>query len=418
MPHATQRSSAPWAPGPARFIVLVCLLALVPCMNASRLSQFFGTKRHYFPVEDHNLHAALRPEARQHLADHCKPTSVYMVIRHSSRWPTAKHMSRYLKLAAVNWTSPFTQHVLDEGLLTPRGVHDARELGAQVASSDLRDLFAQGYHPRRFELKSSRVIRALQTAHGFAAGAFGSQAAVAIMSESLHVDTHLRFHKTCSKYQAHKPTAMSADEEARVGKVMDDVVTRLVDTTGARLSHKGALALWSACKFEVAAFDKADGACAFFNDAVAAELEYVEDVKDHWAKGSGHALNHDMTCDLVKDIAQFTAAGNVTGKFMFGHAETILPLVARLGLFTDVIVEGALPRARKWRTGVVSPFTANVAIVSFACDDGQSVVDVRHNQRSLDVSHLCPEGNHGLCSKLEFLQALRSDCDQTSICQI
>jgi hypothetical protein len=130
-----------------------------------------------------------------------------------------------------------------------------------------------------------------------------------------------------------------------------------------------------------------------------------------------HAVNYDMTCDLVNDLAEFVGGASTLAKarFLFGHAETLLPLAARLGLFRDAEVLGAEEAAaRKWRSGVVAPFAANLAAAVYLCEGGARVVDLRHNERSLDMAHLC--GGESLCSLQGFVNALKAECSTADVC--
>lgn len=70
----------------------------------------------------------------------------------------------------------------------------------------------------------------------------------------------------------------------------------------------------------------------------------------------------------------------VSGKFRFGHSETVVPLMTALGLFKDDQPLRASNRLamenRKFKTSDISPYSANVAFVLYACDDlSHSVTD-------------------------------------------
>jgi len=148
-------------------------------------------------------------------------------------------------------------------------------------------------------------------------------------------DTHLRFHENCARYRTHKPTALSKEVNSKLLYILASVAQAVQERSAQALTPKTVLSLWNACKFESTALHLYNGACLLFDETDAVKLEYVEDVKDFWTKGFGHALNYDMTCDLIKDVVRFLKDRQVTGRFLFGHAETILPLVARLGLYRD-----------------------------------------------------------------------------------
>jgi hypothetical protein len=358
-------------------LLCVAVLALLRPLLAQAHDVHFGTKSWYATGAAHahreHGHASLPAALQSRLAEKCKVRasrrsrpaltpraspplqlqSLYMVIRHASRWPTKKHMDKYAKLVAGNWTSAFANNALDEGLLTLHGQQEAFDLGTRVRRS-YAELLSQPYHPRVFDFRSSSIPRALQTATRFAAGVFGEGGfagawrqtscrasafcagqAFAVASESLQHDLHLRFHENCPRYRAHKPIAIAQSCVAlrdvkltpRVGAASDmrwtrvcnasplacskgpldqsppqsssfsssSPVSRLHNSTNlhaptAALTSKSLAYLWSACKFERTALGLPDNACAFFSAQDARELEYVEDVKDFWEKGFGFVL--------------------------------------------------------------------------------------------------------------------------------
>ena len=154
-------------------------------------------------------------------------------------------------------------------------------------------------------------------------------------------------------------------------------------------------ALWTACLFEATALHNLDGACVYFDVEDAKIMEYANDVEDYWEKSHGQTLNYQMACVLMTDI--LTSLENNRNRFYFGHAETIMPLVAFLGMFKDQDHLGSdfvKETARKWRSGLVSPFGANVIFTSKICTPKTSAeprrfVEIRHNEHVEEVSHLC-----------------------------
>lgn len=78
-------------------------------------------------------------------------------------------------------------------------------------------------------------------------------------------------------------------------------------------------------------------------------------------------LHHSPVC--LKYVYFFSSHSAV---FRFAHAETLLPLLALLGLFKDEQpIKGTdylLNQNRAFKTNTISPFSANIAFVLLACD--------------------------------------------------
>lgn len=355
-----------------------------------------------------------------------------MVTRHGARFPTTKTLSKLDKLSAVvrgNWTAPYS--LIDEGLLTSHGVQEMKALGRRVKQW-LPELFStkeeggeasqkQVYHPRRTLVQSSKKTRALQSASAFTSELFPN-AAVAVHTEDEDRDLHLRFHDNCERYAAHKKRVrVPVDEDALrvVTKRVSDRLKSLgrlhspiggAEPTSLHVKH--VLTMWSTCRFEVGALGLPHEAstCALFDESDAETLEYAADVEDYWVKAYGHAINYEMACVLMTDIVRFLqdAAGaesprdRVFARLLFGHAENVMPLVSYLGLYRDETPLGAkASRERKWRSSVVTPFSANLAFVLDECGDDVQLdkessssgvrwfVRIAHNERELDISHVC-----------------------------
>jgi len=122
---------------------LVSVFSAVPSDQASfqhqRLAARFGTKSHYSVVDKFPSclvdagHPTLPLPSQIHLSSSCHATSIYMITRHGSRWPTKKYLDKFAKLS--NYTNVFATHLRDEGLLTPHGQKEAYELGQRVGAS-------------------------------------------------------------------------------------------------------------------------------------------------------------------------------------------------------------------------------------------------------------------------------------------
>lgn len=411
-------------------LLILCfalLLSFAPVQNASLLD-YFGSKTPYSHADKRAKERSRSADAESDLHD-CVAESVFMVVRHGSRWPTAKQLGRFEKLRSIFANFTHTFRPLDEGLLTVIGEDEMRRLGSRTreAFSAIFDKHPE-YHPNLYDFKASQSSRALQSAHSFAAGMFGHSRAFAIQSDSMDKDYLLRFHDNCPSYVSNKKLSTPI-----LRRFVDKVVQRIRNRFKSQDSfdHKALDSLWTACLFESTALNQQDNACRYFDLEDARVMEYIKDVEDYWEKSHGQALNYEMACLLVKDA--MTSLLSRKNRFLFGHAETIIPLVSFLGLFKDPIHLGVdidTEEQRKWRSGNVSPFGANVAFVLKTCASNASqtltraaYVEIRHNEQVLDLSHLCPVSGSPRMSyscTLEGFQAILEKrleaCDFHSMC--
>lgn len=247
-----------------------------------------------------------------------------------------------------------------------------------------------------------------------------------IVSDPVDVDLKLRFHDNCLKYSKHKKkyNAPVLLQHSILQKLKDKVAPR-IGLASSRMTDKHLEHVWNSCRFEATALNVWDKSCALFDDEDAKLLEYVNDVKDYWEKGFGRDINYDMACVLLRDVVEGLETKKF--KFLFGHAETIMPLIGLLGLYKDDAHLGMdfekEFHSRKWRSGIISPFAANIAFVRKQCDGVHAgdVVQILHNERPMNLSHLCPGSTDPMfCSFLDFIKALDSKrfCKFQEVCLV
>jgi hypothetical protein len=77
----------------------------------------------------------------------------------------------------------------------------------------------------------------------------------------------------------------------------------------------------------------------------------------------------------------------------FGHAETVIPLVAELGLDT---MSTSLPFSQpysyensQWRGDLISPMAANIQWDTYRNDKGDLLVKMLHNEKETDFKPAC-----------------------------
>ena len=92
----------------------------------------------------------------------------------------------------------------------------------------------------------------------------------------------------------------------------------------------------------------------------------MNDIEDYFEKSHGRDINWKMACNLGKEVlTYFTSKTDLNvARFYFGHAETVMPFVASLGLFKQDEEKNLFDHSkRKWKSGLIVPFAANVALV-------------------------------------------------------
>lgn len=172
--------------------------------------------------------------------------------------------------------------------------------------------------------------------------------------------------------------------------------------------------IFLACAYEVAAMDDYDDLspwCSLLTPYDYPVWEYLADLKHYWRKSYGYELNYEQSCPLLGEIIQqiYNVAINFQkhnysqnnptlhrGSFWFGHAETILPIVAALGIFNNsvghstlhkltadnfderlkMIYDTDVPSPTMFRTSYIAPFAGNVAFLLYYCPDLDSDNDL------------------------------------------
>lgn len=265
--------------------------------------------------------------------------------------------------------------------------------------------------------------------------------AVAIPSRSGEMDTTLRFHKSCKKYDGkakeEQKREFSKIEEPLLLNVAKEMIKRSAGKLEFLAKHlndsirtaRTVTSLWDICRFEVAIHGShTDGLCNYFNETEYRIFDYIEDAAVYWMKSYGLDLNHQMSCNLVKEILmliQQESINDMKVAVRFAHAETLIPLVTRMGLFhqediSDIYdgsvgVHSSTVRQRKWRSGQIAPFGGNLLFEVHSCkanEKFETFVKVVLNEVPVRV---CSESI--MCSFEELSLLLDpNDCNFSAIC--
>ncbi|NWU03907.1 MINP1 phosphatase, partial [Urocynchramus pylzowi] len=356
------------AMAPRREAGLLLLLLVLPPASAG-LSSYFGTKSRYEEVNPHLVSdpLSLGPEAGGSLPASCTPLQLRVVLRHGTRYPTAGQIRRLGELHA-----------------RPQGRRDMEQLARRMAAR-FPALFAAR---RRLALASSSKHRCLQSGAAFRRGLgptldFGGDEVEVEVNDSL-----MRFFDHCAKFVAlveENDTAMcqvnAFKEGPEMKKVLEKVASALclpVEELNADLVQVAFLT----CSYELAIKNVTSPWCSLFSEEDAKVLEYLNDLKQYWKRGYGYDINSRSSCILFQDIFQHLDKAVEESKsskpisspliVQVGHAETLQPLLALMGYFKDheplLASNYARQAQRKFRSGRIVPYAANLAFVLYHCE--------------------------------------------------
>ncbi|NXQ17131.1 MINP1 phosphatase, partial [Peucedramus taeniatus] len=323
---------------------LLLLLLVLPPASAG-LSGYFGTKSRYEEVNPHLVSdpLSLGPGTGGSLPASCTPLQLRAVLRHGTRYPTAGMAARFPALFAAR---------------------------------------------RRLALASSSKHRCLQSGAAFRRGLgptldFGGDEVEVEVNDSL-----MRFFDHCAKFVAlveENDAAMcqvnAFKEGPEMKKVLEKVASALclpVEELNADLVQVAFLT----CSYELAIKNVTSPWCSLFSEEDAKVLEYLNDLKQYWKRGYGYDINSRSSCVLFQDIFQHLDKAVEESKsskpisspliVQVGHAETLQPLLVLMGYFKDdepLLANNYAQQAqRKFRSGRIVPYAANLVFVLYHCD--------------------------------------------------
>lgn len=240
-----------------------------------------------------------------------------------------------------------------------------------------------------YNFRHTDSARTADSARHFASGLFGINGKVSI-PEPVKDDPVIKFYKTCRKWKEEvddNDDARKEQQRFRNGPEMKKVVRDVSSRLGFKqnLSFDDIHLMFSICRYEnVVHPNYTSPWCNVFNRNEKVVMEYDEDLDYYWIDGYGFTINYEQACPPVKDfLDHFRAAMQPEseaplGIFRFSHSGLLLKVYARMGLFRDATPPRAdnfkQQTSRQWRSSLIDPFTANLALVLFQCSDGYKLL--------------------------------------------
>ncbi|XP_034281839.2 multiple inositol polyphosphate phosphatase 1 [Pantherophis guttatus] len=419
--------SAMWCPATRpRFVPMLQLLLLLlangelqgdaeAAERATLLSPFFGTKSRYEELHPYLLRDPLSlgpplsgfplPPAS------CTPLQLSAVMRHGTRFPTRKQIEKLASLHGLlrgggggkrcsvaerlaRWEMWYQPSM--DGKLAPKGFSDMGMLAKRLASR-FPSLLAPG---RRLAFTSSSKHRCVDSSKAFREGLrealMSGGGKNVTLTETFEInDKLMRFFDHCEKFVRDvedNDTAMHEVDAFKESPEMMKVVNKTTHTLclpAEDLNADLVQVAFFTCSFGLSIKNISSPWCSLFNKEDAKALEYLNDLKQYWKRAYGYNINSQSSCILLQDIFKNLDKAVSESKrskpisspviIQFGHAETLQPLLSLMGYFKDKVPLNARnyrsQSKRKFRSGRIVPYAANLLFVLYHCDQARSPKD-------------------------------------------
>ncbi|XP_078202089.1 multiple inositol polyphosphate phosphatase 1 isoform X4 [Callithrix jacchus] len=306
---------------------------------ASSLSPYFGTKTRY---EDVNPGLLSGPEAPwrdpELLEGTCTPVQLVALIRHGTRYPTAKQIrklkqlhgllqargsreggagstgSRDLGAALADWPLWYADWM--DGQLVEKGRQDMRQLALRLASLFPALFSLENYG--RLRLITSSKHRCVDSGAAFLQGLWQHyypglpppDVADMECGPPRVNDKLMRFFDHCEKFLTEverNATALYHVEAFKTGPEMQNILKKVSATLEVPVNDLNADLIQVAfftCSFDLAIKGIKSPWCDVFDIDDAKVLEYLNDLKQYWKRGYGYTINSRSSCTLFQDIFQ------------------------------------------------------------------------------------------------------------------
>lgn len=275
--------------------------------------------------------------------------------------------------------------VENAAMLTRSGVIGIQNIAKRFQQS-FPNVLPDTYTPARFHFRHDASPRTNATIRAFASGLFGDVGAENVIYEPVpEVDWFLRPFLYCPAFDEE-----SADWERqrlafRNGPEMQEMIQQVNSKLGFRGSNQidffDIYTMWTWCRFKVAMnFEESNSEtsvhspwCAAFSINHHLLMEYQEDVGSYYRSGYGmpnQRMLENLSCGVLQDMVRHLQSNDTTTARVFiAYFHEIQAMLVALGTFRDVWPlhqhNFAQQSARQHLSSLITPFSANVAVIRF-----------------------------------------------------
>ncbi|KAM4590840.1 multiple inositol polyphosphate phosphatase 1a [Odontesthes bonariensis] len=372
--------------------------------NIPAIAKYFCTKGRYEEVNPYLIQDILAvnrsilkpPSAR------CRQIHLTAIIRHGTRYPTAKNVQKMQKLYELvrssatakhswlqeiqtQWKMWYTEEM--DGRLVQKGVDDHKHLAIRLSKLFPSMISEEKLRGRLIKFITSSKHRCINSTLSFQAGLTELWNIKDMEFDHAVNDALMRFFDQCDRFVQEvekNPSALTEVDKFKQGPEMKRVQQKIADRLGVPydlITDDMAEAAFYMCAYEFAIKTVNSPWCHLFDEVDAQVMEYAIDLKQFWKRGYGHDINSKSSCILFHDafsrldqaVAESKSDQPVTEAVtvQVGHAETLLPLLTLLGFFKDnntlMSTNYASQTQRSFRTSCMLPYAANLLLVLYDC---------------------------------------------------
>ncbi|XP_022080858.1 multiple inositol polyphosphate phosphatase 1-like [Acanthaster planci] len=404
--------------------------------------------------------------------DNCTPYGVYTVYRHGTRYPSdgdledVHNIIERLRSTDVNPEFQYLRNVTEvpisnASMLADSGWSEMRELAGRLKNR-FPELFPDSdVDLGRYSFQSTGKTRTIDSARGYIEGVVGDDqtcqtnyseraftvrctenagsptpTSTTVPHNPIDNDPLLRFYdiwEECTE-AVNGGRTKREQNEFRDGPEIGEVWLRVAQELAGPgegtwdISREEVILLSEMCGYDRALYNDTETWCKLFELEDLYAPEYHSELKNYWNKAYGFSINYRISCTLAQDALNYlqdrvnSPLQSPLGNFKFAHSETIVPLVALLGLFDDPLPLVASNFReninRTFRAAHMSPFAGNVAFALYGCTSDSAVtfrVQTLLNESPVQLD-FC---NGQFCSLEEFRTGLEraiGTCNFTEEC--
>lgn len=349
------------------------------------IRQHLATKS---PYQKETLNEALPVEPG------CELVRYHSIIRHGTRWPTAKDTMAIKNVVArllmskseqvewlTGWENPFTfekagyLHTAGQEELFTMGQRFGRRYKQLLETIDFDndDLqFASGAQSRTSRSGSAFHLGLLEQTGGWTSAAITP---VAWTTYPKTKDTYMQMSHTCPRWVSEVSNNPNTTYQAQiwVDTIIAPIASRLSAKLQVELTVDHVDAIYTACAFETSFYHSSSHWCKLLSADDILALEYTDDLLHYYKYSYGNEINQWVASDLMQllmHMLQDVKAPRIS--FQFGHSQTILFLQTLLELNRDnFTLRADTPvdqiRQREFKTARLSPFAANIGFELYEC---------------------------------------------------